>query len=382
MKYDYIFLLGRETDLSLAELRSVFENVETFWSFALANIEEEKLTNTSYTLWGTIKIGKILSKNIQKQDLLERITSEMQKKTEEGKKLRIGIDSFVPAFSSLVFKVKDVLKNAWSSVRVVQHEWWRIKTATTLHEKLVTQGYECMIVPTQEKNGYILAETVFVQNIDAYSKRDMERERSMVVGMMPPKIAQIMINMATKGDRELQVWDAFCGLGTTMIEAWHAGYKKLIASDLSEAMVQATKTNMEKIESTCTVFQKDARELDTYNLSASTVVVTEWMLGKNFTSWTLNHKNALDERKQLSLLYTDFLNSSAKNNHIRSLVFCLPFWNIGRETVFMPEIPEMTRAWSINPLCKGKKRYIQHMRPGQSVGREIVILERKDKPQI
>jgi hypothetical protein len=47
---------------------------------------------------------------MQKQDLLERITQEMQKKTEEGKKLRIGIDSFVPAFSSLVFKAKDVLK--------------------------------------------------------------------------------------------------------------------------------------------------------------------------------------------------------------------------------------------------------------------------------
>jgi tRNA G10 N-methylase Trm11 len=132
-----------------------------------------------------------------------------------------------------------------------------------------------MIIPTQEKNGYIVAETIFVQDIDAYSKRDMERERSMVVGMMPPKIAQIMINMATKGDRDLQVWDAFCGLGTTMIEAWHAGYKKLIASDLSEAMVQATKTNMQKIDGVCTAFQKDARELDTYALLDQTVIVAE-----------------------------------------------------------------------------------------------------------
>lgn len=48
----------------------------------------------------------------------------------------------------------------------------------------------------------------------------------------------------------------------------------------------------------------------------------------------------------------------------------------------MPEIPEMTTSWSINPLCKGKKRYIQHVRPGQSVGREIIILERKNKSQI
>jgi hypothetical protein len=106
------------------------------------------------------------------------------------------------------------------------------------------------------------------------------------------------------------------------------------------------------------------------------------MLGKNFTPSTLNHKSALEERKQLSLLYADFLNSSSKNNHIGSLVFCLPFWNVGKEVVFMPDISEMTSSWSINPLCKAKKRYIQHMRPGQSVGREIVILERKNTPQI
>jgi hypothetical protein len=129
------------------------------------------------------------------------------------------------------------------------------------------------------------------------------------------------------------------------------------------------------------VFQKDARELDTYSLSGQTVIVTEWMLGKNFTPWTLNHKNALEERKQLSLLYADFLNSSSKNNQIQSLVFCLPFWNVGREIVFMPEVWEMTSFWSINSLCKAKKRYIQHMRPWQSVGREIIILERKNKPQ-
>ncbi len=72
-----------------------------------------------------------------------------------------------------------------------------MKTATTLHEKLISQGLECMIIPNKTGD-YIAAETVWVQDIDAYSKRDMDRERSMVVGMMPPKIAQIMINLATK----------------------------------------------------------------------------------------------------------------------------------------------------------------------------------------
>lgn len=68
----------------------------------------------------------------------------------------------------------------------------------------------------------MIGQTVWVQDIDAYSQRDMGRERSMVVGMMPPKLAQMMINFATKGDKKLQIWDSFCGLGTTLIESIHA----------------------------------------------------------------------------------------------------------------------------------------------------------------
>ncbi len=376
MKHDYIFLLGREIALSLAELRSVFTDVQTFWNFALIHEEGERLMSLTQALWGTIKIGRVLSKDIQKQHLLETITQQVKEKVEPGKKLRIGIDSFVPAFSSLVFKIKDALKAEWASIRVVQHEWWRIKTATTLHEKLVSQGIECMIIPTQEKNGYILAETVFVQDIDAYTKRDMERERSMVVGMMPPKIAQIMINLGTKGNREVQIWDSFCGLGTTIIEAWSAGYRNLVASDVSEAMVKVTKTNIEKIGWNCIVFRHDAQELDTYILPLETVIVTEGMLGKNFTTSTITHTEVMKERTILTTLYSNFFQSALNNPRIQSIVCCLPFWNSGKDTFFMPQVSEMATWWSVNPLCRDKKRFLQHIRPGQCVGREIVILDR------
>jgi len=60
--------------------------------------------------------------------------------------------------------------------------------------------------------GYTIAHTIGVQDIDAYTHRDIGRERSMTVGMMPPKLAQIMLNLATKGERGFQIWDPFCGL--------------------------------------------------------------------------------------------------------------------------------------------------------------------------
>ena len=101
------------------------------------------------------------------------------------------------------------------------------------------------------------------------------------------------------------------------------------------------------------------------------------MLGKNFTTSTITHAQVLQERRDLAALYSDFFHSSWQNPAIQTLVFCLPFWNIGRETVFMPEISDMTSAWSLDTICKSKKRFLQHIRPAQSVGREIVVLRRE-----
>ncbi len=373
----YIFLLGREPELSIAELRSVFSEIEVFSQFAIIVADESKVQAIQESLGGTIKIAKILDASVKKEDLLDFVTAKIREKAMPWKKLRTAIDTFVPALTSLIFKAKDILKNEGCSIRVVQHEWWRVKTATTLHEKLISQGIELMLVPTPNKEGYILWETIWVQDIDAYTQRDMERNRSMVVGMMPPKIAQIMLNLATKGNFQTQIWDPFCGLGTTIIEAWNAGYRKLIASDISEEIVKMTNTNIANIKGECVVFHYDARKIDSHELQDNTCIVTEWMLGKNFNHTTISHSSVLQERKELSLLYSEFLNTAWKNNNINWIVFCMPFWNVRQDTLFMPEISELTDKWSITPLCKTKKRYLQHMRPGQCVGREIIMLNRK-----
>jgi len=172
---------------------------------------------------------------VSKADLEKVCVEGILPTLQPEKKTRIALDSFVPGLNNLVFKVKDALKKQGHSIRVVQHDNGRVKTATTLHEKLIERGCELMILTGD--TGYTLAQTLWVQDIDAYTRRDINRERSMSVGMMPPKLAQIMINLATRGERDLQIWDAFCGLGTTLIEAYAMGYKNLLGSDISEEMV-------------------------------------------------------------------------------------------------------------------------------------------------
>ncbi len=221
---------------------------------------------------------------------------------------------------------------------------------------------------------------MWIQDIESYSDRDMNRDRSMTVGMMPPKLAQIMVNLGTKGKFDTIVWDPFCGLGTTLIEALHAGHMILQGSDLEKEMVSATQKNIEKRpdynKENVHVEVLDATKLDALTLSKKTTVITEGMLGRNFTPATLTQQAALQERKKLTQLYQGFLDSGYKNKHIECMVFCLPFWNAGRDTVFMPEVSQLSKDWAVDNLCISRKRYITHSRPGQSVGREIVIVRR------
>ncbi|MGB2111367.1 MAG: hypothetical protein ACPHY8_06160 [Patescibacteria group bacterium] len=38
--------------------------------------------------------------------------------------------------------------------------------------------------------------SIWVQDIYAYSKRDYSKDRDMQVGMLPPKLSQMMINLS------------------------------------------------------------------------------------------------------------------------------------------------------------------------------------------
>ncbi len=201
---------------------------------------------------------------------------------------------------------------------------------------------ELIIVPDTE--GVCVARTVWVQDIEAYSERDINRDRSMVVGMMPPKLAQMMINFATSGDRSYTIWDPFCGLGTTLIEALHGDYLSLFGSDISQDMVITSEKNIKQSlrekQTSLEIFIHDAQKIDLKDLTRKTVIVTEGMLGKNFSSATVNHTAVLQERKQLTELYGNFFQSSYENKQVKVLVCCMPFWNIGKETVYMPLVED------------------------------------------
>src|SRR5205823_3602162 len=86
-----------------------------------------------------------------------------------------------------------------------------------------------------------------VQPFEQFSARDFGRPgRDDLSGMLPPKLAIIMINLAAN-DTISVLLDPFCGSGTILSEALLLGYKNLIGSDISEKAVADTKTNLDWI---------------------------------------------------------------------------------------------------------------------------------------
>jgi len=92
----------------------------------------------------------------------------------------------------------------------------------------------------------ILAQTVDIQDIESYGMRDYNRpKRDARVGMLPPKLAQIMINLATGSlPSSLILLDPFCGTGVILQEALLMGYR-VYGSDINPKMIDYTKANLD-----------------------------------------------------------------------------------------------------------------------------------------
>ncbi len=88
-----------------------------------------------------------------------------------------------------------------------------------------------------------------VQDIAWYSKRDIAIPKpDPVSGMLPPKLAQMMVNLAVGTDVApgVVVYDPFCGNGRVVSEAWLlGGVVRAVGSDIHLERSQDTTTNLE-----------------------------------------------------------------------------------------------------------------------------------------
>lgn len=249
-----ICILGRQPGLGIAELEAAVgsESVRPVGSnCAAVDVAPEKLSLSG--LGGTLKIAEVIAtipstkRNRVSFVSLNEIVSHI-----EGKKIHkvtFGLSAYdLPAsprqIASLSFAIKKKLTDRGHKVRaILGDDSMTLNSAQVVHNGLTgSSGFEFLLVAGSKET--YLARTLSVQDIDSYSRRDYGRpRRDTQVGMLPPKLAQIMLNLAKAGP-DLTVLDPFCGTGVVLMEAALMG-ARVEGSDIDQRMVDYTKANLD-----------------------------------------------------------------------------------------------------------------------------------------
>lgn len=373
----YITILGRQPELSLAELESLYASVEQF-SPESAILDAKPSIKR---LGGTQKIGLVLAQlSIDDVDKLKQEIADNLSGLVDTKKVSFGISLYGEhASNSLAFEladfVKNKLRNKGINARNVPNKSPALNTAQVWHNKLDSRGLELLIVFSA--GAVIIAKTIAVQNADSYTKRDRQKPaRDMQIGMLPPKLAQIMLNLALadKNPRESIILDPFCGLGTVLIEATLMG-ATAYGSDLSAKMVDATKLNLAWVRDTYRIdreFKVEFGDATTLQWSDFDVVVSELYLGP------IQHKQPNAEaliglKNNAQKLYDKTIkNLSSQMKPGQRLCIAVPCWrqSEGFSTINIDSLEE----FGYNPIrFNTNEDKLIYARDEQFVGRHLIV---------
>ncbi len=354
----YAFELGRQKKLCFAELETLLGkqnlielNLDTA-IFKLNEINPEDLQNQ---LGGTIKIIKITEvlKNSKietlKTSLKTNLTKEFENKT--GKiPFSISTLSFLNKkeinIKILLMTGKKILKSLNLNSRFINKNFQNTKPSTIFKSKVIEKGIDLNIIKGKSK--IYLGKSVSIQNIDNYSKRDFEKPcRDAKIGMLPPKLSQIMINLA--GETKT-IFDPFCGTGTILMEGLLMN-KTVIGSDISEEMKKYSIKNCEWLIENFNlnknlkykVFAKDSRLLTKKDLPEKIdAIITEGYLGTPLSQVPSSEKIEKIFR-ELSNLHLNWLTTIKKLTNCK-IVMCTTAIKTPSKIIHLPYFEEIAKT--------------------------------------
>ena len=391
----YAFQLWREYKLSIAEIYALFPTaipVHVDDDFCILDMKScEEIRKKASRMWWVIKIIEISQET---GNISELIQGEAEK--HEGK-FRYGLSIFWQivgnaGLRSLLMGLKRSLKSTGISARFINKNFENLSSAQIIAEDLVVRGSDFTIIGVEGKT--YLWKTIWIQDIDAYSKRDYGKTRDMLVGMLPPKLAQIMINIASPQEKgKITVYDPFCGLGTILIESILMQNTEVYGSDISPENIEKTKKNINYARKNFenSIKTAEAMILDAKWISSSPylkktdVIVTEGYLGQVFLPYNVTHAKIQEVKKELLDIYEHFFKGLQKANFRWHIVISFPFWEIQGKYYYFSEIYDSIKRYGktlpllprLETIKHSKSGSLLYKRPGQVVGREIFKIKIK-----
>ena len=385
----FIAILGRQPALGIAELERVFgtKSVSVF-------SEVSTLVESDYfdiqRLGGSPKAGKIVEQ-MQKSDwhkVSQRIVQLYSDKWSnfEGK-VTLGVSAYGFKVDSREVQktgiiLKQKLKKSGVSLRLIPNSDPALNSAVSHHNKLGLSSNKVeLLVIYGKDNKVVIAESVGSQNITAYARRDQERpKRDAFVGMLPPKLAQIMINLAGPSKDDV-VLDPFCGTGVILQEAALMGYS-VYGTDLAEKMIRYSRDNLNWLADShhanfdWYLYEGDATS--TKWRQPINAVVSEVYLGQPFSAPPSPPK--LEEVKQnCDHIITEFLKNLGKQIEPGTpICIAVPAWrDKNGHFTHLPLISTIARlGYKPHEFANVSQNDLLYYRENQIVARELLVLTR------
>ncbi len=382
----YIAITGRETNLALAELEAVFGQIASLSKevvgIELENLSYERLEHIGFTK----KFAQTVKESVSLDVLANEIANAMLGDTEGTSKLSFGISWYCnkPAnrrsYLDLAKKVKKQIQAHNRSARFIQpKEDFALNAAQIHYNNLFKKGCEIILYGNAYQPSIAITRWAF--NPSLYSHRDYDRPaRSAKVGMFPPKLAQVLINLASPKHTDI-ICDPFCGSGVVLQEGMYAGYN-VVGSDNSEDMVVASQKNLDWFskefhpKNTFVLSQGDARNFTAPK--SSFVVVSEGYLGPGLSEKP-NHALLQPITTNLEKLYLDFFKCLVvQPNKPRAIVITLPFWQTTTGISYLNVIDQITDlGYTIRQFNSVNSAQLLYRRSQQIVGRQVLVVELK-----
>ena len=393
-----ICILGRQPALGLAELESLYgAGHVSALSEHVAALDVTPSTITFSRLGGSTRLGRvvaIVSNNLWKdtEKQLAKSLVEIAGTLPEGK-LQLGISAYgIPVtpqkLTATGLTLKKIIRGKTGrSLRLSPNNELELNTAQVLHNHLTGPlGVEFLVCATADGKT-IIAQTTDVQDIDSYTLRDRGRpRRDARVGMLPPKLAQIIVNLAVgtaTPSVDTVVLDPFCGTGVLLQEALLMGYGAY-GSDIEPRMINYSQFNLDWLHDTLGITNRpvrlevqDATSFEAHDTFG--VVACETYLGRPFTEQP-NHEILEQTLSDVNNILKKFLRHMLTQLPVDTrLCLAVPAWqvqpNLFRHLPLLDSLEEI--GYNRVSFEHVRDKDLLYYREDQIVARELLVLRRK-----
>ncbi len=366
----YLFILGRNTELSQAEILCFFKSKNV-------DIASEVLINNGFLvefpdkfkdrfsvdmideLGGVISIGEILI-DFDFIDDLDKINIYNETKN--------NFSYAIWNFSKRKEEVSEYLKQRFKSEKLKASEK-RFNDSMILQNKVKVD-----VLRSNVQEEYFVFNNLFgkiIRHCDygSIEKRDMEKPIRRESLSISPRLAKIMINLSEVRSGENLV-DAFCGIGVILQEALLKNIK-VIGIDKDKKAIQGCFENLKWFKFPRVQYMVLNFDSSKINIDNVDVMVSEPDFGE-----TLKKIPTKIKAQEMISIYEKIISSvllNMKKYVNKRYVFTGPYIRIGKEKRIGANFEKLTKKTGLK-LVKGFP--ITEFRENQIVGREIVVFEK------